>query len=230
MDNDELRKKFHDKKFLKSSGLHEGIASVLTVLKENKSYFISALIVGLVLIIAIPSFKFYRMQRIQSFNEKLHSTENGLKKEEGYKQLIEEYQDLSAHQFARIKLIDHYLENQDMTKALAEIDSGLKEDRHDIFSTLLVLKKINLLKKDGKHKEALDFALAHEVKILDSFKNSFKLIQADLCLLTGDKQKAREIYQSLALLAAQEEILPDYDPVVVEKAKDQLLLLDLGVL
>lgn len=239
MNNDELSKKFHDKKFLKSSDFHEGVASVLESLKDNKLYFVFALIVGLALIVAVPSFKLYRMKRVQAFNEKLHDTENGLKKEEGYKQLIQEYQDLSAHQYARIKLVDYYLENQDMPKALTEIDNGLKEDGSDIFSTLLVLKRVNLFKKGNKYKEASDFASAHESKIMESFKYSYKMIQADLCLLADDKAKAREIYQALTLLAASEEIqqepnekkvASDYDPQIVEKAKDQLFLLDLGVL
>lgn len=239
MNNDELSKKFHDKKFLKSSELHESVASLLRVLRDNKLYFVFALIVGLVLIVAVPSFKLYRMKRIQSFNEQLHATESGLKKEEGYKQLIQEYSDLAAHQYARIKLVDYYLENQDRTNALAQIDSGLKEGGGDIFSTLLVLRGINFYKKDGKYKEALEFALAQEAKIMASFKYSYKLIQADLCLLADDKPQAREIYQALTFLTAndeaqqesnQEKVLPDYDPQVVEKAKDKLLLLDLGVL
>lgn len=230
MNNDELSKKFHDRKFLKSSDFHEGVASILTSLKDNKLYFIFALIVGLALIVAIPGFKYYRMKRVQTFNEKLYDTESGLKKEEGYKQLIQDYQDLPAHQYARIKLVDYYLENQDMPNALAEIDNGLKQDGGDIFSTLLVLKRINFYKKENKYQEALDFALAQEAKIMESFKNSYKMIQADLCLLTDDKSRAREIYQALQQEPNEQEVSPDYDPQIVEKAKDQLFLLDLGVL
>ena len=72
MDNDKLSKKFHDKKFLKSSNFHDAVTAVLMAFEENKLYFVFALIVALALIIAVPSFKFYRLKRVQSFNQKLY--------------------------------------------------------------------------------------------------------------------------------------------------------------
>lgn len=236
MDNKELIKKFSSKKFLKSNQLREMANQTLQFVKQNRGVVVVAVILLLAIAISIPSLRYYRLKRIESFNLKLYEAQKSLKKKDSYQELVQDYKDIPAHNLARLNLVDNFLDNQQREEAYQAIDQGLTDEK-DIFTTLLVLKKINLLKEDAKYQEAADFAMNATNHIIPSFMGRYKLIQADLLLLSDQKDMARKIYQELVQRNAQSEDaemenipMSGRDQGVEAQAENQLLLLDLGVL
>lgn len=234
MDDKQLAKKFHDKKFLKSNEFINLVAKFFSILKEYKMIVILAGIVLLIIGVTIPALKWYRLKEVQSFNKKLYSAQTSIKKEAAYRGLITDYKNLQASQFARLKLIDDLMDHQQVDEARQVIENGLQGDDRNIFTTLLVLKNINIFKENNKYKEAAAFAKNNENKILETFLGQYQLIYADLLLLDNNRSEARKVYEKLSQFsgigAEGQKQLVDFDPVVANKAKDKLLLLDLGIL
>ena len=148
MDNKALKKKFSSKEFLKTSDLHTSTGKVLAFVKANKNIVILVCLILVGLGVGIPGYRLYHTKRVEAFNQQLFVAAKGLKKADNYMQVIKDFSDLQAHQYARLKLVNHYIDNQDNESALKQIDEGLLQTKADIFSTVLVLKKINILKKD----------------------------------------------------------------------------------
>lgn len=234
MDNKELEKKFSDKKFLKSNELQNLAGNAVVFIKENKNLVVAGVVVLVVIGLAIPGLKFYRTQQITDFNKKLYQADKGLKKVQKYQSLLKDFSSLPAAQYVRLKLIDEYIEHSEVEKAEAEIQAGLKTPERSIFKTLLVLKQVGRLKKNQKFKEAADFILAHETKVIPPFLGRLRMIRADLLLLAGQKDSARALYQQLGNFegagAEGESALVDFDPQLANEAKDQVLLIDLGII
>ena len=158
MDNRALAKKFHDKKFLKSNDFVTFTSKFVDFLSDNKGLVGAAVIVLIVLGFSIPGLKWYRLRQINSFNEKLYGAQKSLKKESLYSELITDYQSLPASQLARLKLVDELVDHDKKEAAQQVIAEGLLADKRDIFTTLLVLKNLGLLKADKKYSDAIAYA------------------------------------------------------------------------
>ncbi|MBF0104359.1 MAG: hypothetical protein HQM16_03420 [Deltaproteobacteria bacterium] len=234
MDNEKLVKMFQDKKFLKSNEFAATVDKIYVFLKQNKQITLTALGIFLVLVLAIPGFKWYRLKQIDAFNTKLYQAEKSLKKEALFREIIGNFKGLTASQYVRIRLINDLLDHDKKDEALKVVDEGLTQKGQNIFTTVMALKKIALLKQQGKFSEAAAEAVRLENKILPTFLNRYKMITAELYLLNKDTGKARAVFEELGEFAGvgaeAKAGLEDFDPVLANQAKDMLLFLDLGVL
>ena len=66
--------------------------------------------------------------------------------------------------------------------------------------------------------------------MLLDFQAKFELLQANLLAATGKEDYAKAIYEALANQEVSSGLDQSFDPFVVKEAKDQLLLLEMGVL
>lgn len=232
MDEKSLEKKLTDKKFLKSNDLVETTSKFVLWAQANKSIVVGLVFVLTMIAIAIPVMRYFHTQKINTFNQKFYQATKGLKKEQSYRELLNEYKDLPAAQVVRLELIDNLLEHNSEDDAIKEIDAGLDSSKRDVFQTILVLKRVGILKQNKKFKEAADFIDQHEKQIIVPFLTRMRMIRADLLLLSGERDKARELYQQLAAFegAGSTGLTTDFDPALANEAKDQVLLIDLGVI
>ncbi|OVE80524.1 hypothetical protein BVY03_06085 [bacterium K02(2017)] len=235
MDDKKLEKLFKDKKFLRSNDFVLAFKKAVLFLKENKNITFGLVAVLLLIGTAIPGFNWYQEKQVLKFNQKLFEAQKSLKKEELYKDLLQNYKNMKSVQYVRLNLINNLLDHNETDKALSVINEGLQNTNKDIFTTLLVLKKIRILKEQKKYKEAAQIASNFHNKILDGFLNKFRMINADLFMLAGDKIAAKKIYQDLGDFAgvgadSSENLESNFDPAITNKAKDILLLMELGVL
>jgi len=231
MDDKKLRKMFSDKSFLKSNDFAAVASKVMTFVRENRSLVIAAVAVLAVIGVSIPGVNWYRLNQAKAFSEKLYEADQSLKKQESYQELLTEYESLPASQVARIKLVDYLLDHDDKDEAFKVIDEGLKNNETGIFSTLLILKKVDLLKEKGDFKGAATFAKENENKVIETFQGNYVLMLANMYVLADDKAQAKQLYQSLVSEAeTTNSEVKKYSSTVVQKAKDRLLLIDLGVL
>lgn len=235
MDEKNLIKKFHDKHFLKKNEFADLVGHVLTFIKANKAFVIGCVVVVLIFGFGMPALRWYKAQRIERFNTQFFEAEKSLQKVASYEQLLRDYKSIPASQLARLKLVEALVEHNQSEDAVKVLDEGLKQgSQNNIFSTLLVLKRIDLLKAQSKYLEAADFATNHRNQIIKTYLSQYKLLQANLLLLAGKKDEARTFYQQLV---AEADVSDDgekpkapSDSPAVRVAKEQLMLLDLGVL
>lgn len=232
MDEKSLEKKLTDKKFLKSNDLVETTSKLVLWAQANKSIVIGLVLVIAMIGIAIPVTRYYHAKKISTFNQKFYQATKGLKKEQSYRELLSEYKDLPASQLVRLELISNLLEHNSEEEAIKEIDAGLDETKRDVFQTILILKRVGILKKNKKFKDAADFIDQHDKQVIVPFLTRIRMIRADLLLLAGERDKARELYQQLAAFegAGSTGLTTDFDPALANEAKDQVLLIDLGVI
>lgn len=229
-----LEKKIHDKKFLRTNDLQNFTATSISLVQENKGLFILFVVFLVSIGLMIPGLKWYRLKQVDEFNTKFYQAQKSLKKEEAYRLLIDEYKSLPAVQLTRLKLVDELVEHKEVDQAMKVIESGLAGDERNIFSTLLILKAMDLLKQQGKITEAAQFATGRENRIIESFVPQFKMILADLFLISNKKEEARKIYQDLSTFGGfssdKQTIAGSFDANMASEAKEKLLLIDLGVL
>lgn len=232
IDDKEMRKKFSDKKFLKSNEFVQAAGGLMGFFEENKVLVLVALIFLVFVGVAIPGLKWHRSRRVATFAEALYAAEHGLKKDEGYSKLLADFDHLPASVVARLKLVDHFLDHKDTAAALKSLDDGLTGVDQGILPTLLILKKIAILKGEEKYAEAAQFAEQQGDKVFTDFRENFQLAIAQLYLLSGDKIRARGIYEKLAGPSQGENqgAKKKVNPTVATEAMERLLLLDLGVL
>lgn len=232
MDDKALEKKLTDKKFLKSNDLVTAATVVVNWCAKNRGLTMAFALVLVLLGLTIPGFNYYRQKQVLDFNAKLYQASKSLKKEQLYRELVAEYQSLPAAQLARIQLINNLLEHDDEAGAIKEIEAGLNSEARDIFQTVLILKRANIFKKNEQFLEASKFIADHEKQVIVTFINRMRMIRADLLLLSGERKGARELYQELASFegAGAQGLTTDFDPALANEAKDQLLLIDLGVI
>lgn len=234
MDDKQLAKKFHDKKFLKSNEFANLAAKLFNIVKENKFFFILGIIVAIALSVSIYGLKYYHLKQVESFSQKFYLAQKSLKKESLYRGLINEYKDLPGSQFVRLKLIDDLLDHNQTQEAQKVIEQGLQNNDKDIFTTLLVLKNINILKEENKYQQAAEYAIKQENKVLSTYYGHYQLIVAELYLLSDNNGDARKIYEKISafvpLKNSGQKIVNQFDPAVINQAKDKLFLMDMGVL
>jgi predicted negative regulator of RcsB-dependent stress response len=236
MDERELLKKFHDKQFLKKNEFAEMMSKIVAVIKANKALVVTGVVLAVVLGIGMPTLRWYQAYRVETFNAKLFEAEKSLKKIDLYQGLVKDYSSIPASQYARLLLVDSLVEHRQFDDAAKQLDQGIKKNnRPDIFSTLLVLKRLDLLKNQEKYLEASDYATNHQNNILKTYLPQYKLYQANLMILAGKKDEARALYEKIV---AETETTTEDTPetaktqnaAIVKTAKGQLMLLDLGVL
>lgn len=233
MKDSALAYKISDKKFLKQNELAEALGRLWRFVKNNRNRVVSFLSVIVLLALGVFGLKLYRVHRIESLSEAFFLAKTSLKKETLYRDILTRYGDLPASQMARLNLAQYFVENQQTVEALKILNDGLKSADKTVFSTLVVLKSIDLLKTEKKYGEAAALALENEKMVMDYFLPRLKLIQAGLFLLAGQKDKAKLGYQNLSTMLPTEvddKNSKDFDPAVVDEAKDQLLLMELGIL
>lgn len=236
MDEKELLKKFHDKNFLKKNEFAETVSKIVAFVKANQTLVIVVVGLAVLLGVGLPTLRWYQSHRVVQFNTQLFEAEKSLKKIDLYAELVKEYDSIPAVQYARLKLVENLVEHSQLDEAAAQLDEGIKkESKPGIFPTLLVLKRLDLLKNQNKYLEASDYAINHQNNILKAYLPQYRLFQANLMILAGKKEEARALYQKMI---AEAETLNEGDttPVksdntaAVQEAKEQLMLLDLGVL
>lgn len=224
-----------DKDFLKRNEFADVVKSGISFFQDYKIPL--ALLVAALLAIAlgIPAYRYYRSNQIEDLSRRFYEAQKGLKKEQAYSDIIRDFPGLPGAKLAHLKLAEHYVGNQNPEKALATLDEGLQGAESDILGTLLTLKKIDVLRSKGDLAAATRFAEESEGKVLPTFRGRLKLLRAELLLTAGDKAGAKTVYESIvASLAGLAEgnaaVTGGFDPEIVSKAKEQLLLLNLGQL
>lgn len=228
-----LAYKMSDKKFLKQNEFAEAMGRFWGFVRNNRHLVLSFLSVIILLGFGVFGLKLYRTYRITSLSEASFMAKTNLKKEALYRDILAHYGDISASQMARLNLAQYLVENQKIVEAQKLLNEGLKGADKTVFSTLVILKSIDLLKAEKKYGEAAVLASENEKHVMDYFLPRLKLIQADLFLLAGKKDEAKSLYQSLSAVSGGEvgdKNSKDFDPTVVDEAKDQLLLMELGAL
>lgn len=236
MDEKELLRKFHDKQFLKKNEFAEIVTQIVGFVKANKALVVVVVVLAILLGVGMPTLRWYQAHRIEIFNAKLFEAEKSLKKVDLYQELIKNYSSIPASQYARLMLVDSLVEHNQFDDAAKQLDQGIKKSgQPDIFSTLLVLKRLDLLKNQEKYLEASDYATNHQNNILKTYLSQYKLYQANLMVLAGKKDEARSLYEKIIAEAeTKNEKIPEaterQNTEIVKTAKGQLMLLDLGVL
>lgn len=234
MRDKELQKKFHNKKFLKTNEFAVFAGKLVAAAKDYKVLAVLILVAALVLVVGVYGLRWHRLKRAQAFNERLYQAQTGLKKETLYREILNEYSDIPASQYARLALVDYLLDHNRADEVAQEILMGLKRPGPDIFTTLLVVKNIAILKGRGEFLDAASFADKNRDRVLQTFRGRLDLITANLYLLAGKKESARDTLEKIVASAQRKEAgqvgVTGFDPRVVKEARDRLLLLDLGVL
>lgn len=233
MDDKQLEKLFHDKEFLKTNSFATAMEKFILFFKENRGLSLAALVVLVVMGLSIPLFKWYRMNTIEDFNTKLYEAQKSLKKEDLYRELIANYKNLTAAQYVRLKLVSELIDHSKKDEALTVIDQGLSGTDKNIFTTLLTLKKLSILKQDKNYALAAQEAARLEQKVMDAFVNNYRMITAELFILAGERENARALYEKIGEfegVGAGAGELEDFDAALAGQAKDMLLFLDLGIL
>jgi predicted negative regulator of RcsB-dependent stress response len=222
------------KNFLRHDELADLIAGSAPFF-ERYRLLILAVIVGAVLASAgYLVLKERNQQQVMDFNERLEAVAKSPQKVDGYRKVVADFATVPAVNLARLRLVSALLDNQKTDDALKALDDGLAKSGPDIFTTLLVLKKIDVLKGEKKYDEALKALRDGRSKVISAYDDELSLQEAQLALLAGHKDDARKIYDRLAALKVEVPKEGSQDPgldeSVISTAKDQLLLLDLGVL
>lgn len=224
-----------DKSFLKRNEFADAVKSGVSFFEDYKIPLTLLIVTALLLIFGIPAYRYYRGNRIANLNIRLYEAQKGLKKEQAYSDILRDFSGIPATKLAHLKLADHYAGNQETDKALFTLDQGLADAQPDVLGTLLVLKKLDILRSQGEAKAAAQFAGESGGKVLPTFRGRLKLIQAESLLDAGDKAAAKAVYESLTqsiaeLAEGSEASTGGFDPEIVSEAKEQLLLLNLGQL
>lgn len=235
MASNKLDNLLRDKSFLKQGDLLDATSGVVNTLMDYKVPLIFLAILVLLILVGVPIYQHQRDSRAEEFSQKMYDTEKGLKKEADYNEVLSKYGTLPAVKLANLKLADYYVSNQDPGKALGILDQGLVGAKADVFGTLLVLKKMDILKSQNKLKEAYDFAVASGDKVLPTFKDKLRMLEAELLISTGNVTQAKTIYENLvnskaALEPGNNGEQSDFDPEVTNQAKEKLMLINLGKL
>ena len=221
--------KITDKHFLKQNDFAEAVSRSSDFMKQYKMPVLLLAFLLLVLLVGVPTYHYYHDTQVLTLNEKLFEAKKSLKKEQSYQDILQQYQSLPAAKLANIELASYYIDHQDSDKALTVLDAGLKNASADIMGTILVLKKFDVLKTQQKFKEAVDFLAASESKVLPTFVPRLRLLTAAAYLDAGNVESAKKILEALAS-ATQVADKTNYAADVVDEAKDQLTLLNLGLL
>lgn len=244
MNTSSLTGKFADKNFLKKNDLADALTGFFHEARHYKLPILAALLVLLILLIGIPVHRFLDQRESDALAVELFQVEElpATNQAEiaariaGFQALVKEYATVPAVRLAEVKFATFLLENNKTDEALSVVDAGLKlSSTPDILSTLLVLKKASLFKSQGKLTEAIQVLDASNHLLLASFADSTKLIKASWLLLTGKKEEARVLYEQLSTLSLQGadksvNLLESFDPTVSNRAREQLLLMELGQL
>lgn len=235
MSNDKYGHALANKDFLKRNEFAEVVVQGKSFIATYKGPVSFLVLVALFILLGIPVFNYYRDSQTMAFSEKFYKAGKGLKKEDAFQSLVRDFSALPAARLAHLELAEYHLSHGDITKAHAAVDQGLAQKQNDVLTTLLVLKKIDLLRADKKTKEAASFAASSEARVLPAFKGRLKLLQAELLVAVGERDVAKGLYDQLSKAAVQDDTqtkdgIVSYTPDVIEEAKEQLLLIKLGLL
>jgi len=220
-----------DRKFLKQNDF-------ALVLKQGwqfcKDYKLPLSLVGvliLIFLVALPSYRIYQKNRSEKLSMAFYLAQTVENKEKSYHNLLKTYSDLPAVRLVSLRLADHYFAKDQKENAFSVLEDGLKNfSEVDILSTLLVLRTVNFLKKENRFEEIAQRMGDFKTKVLLDFQAKFELLQANLLAATGKEDYAKAIYEALANQEVSSGLDQSFDPFVVKEAKDQLLLLEMGVL
>lgn len=230
-----------------------------TLVGESGGFFsryktwLAVTVVAVVLGFAGTSFlKAERLRQNEEFSARFFEAGQGLKKVQNYQSLIRDYKEVPAVQLARLNLADKLAVDKKMDEALKTLDEGLAATKEsDLFTTLLVFKKVALLRGQDKFAEALKALDGGAARLMPGMEDAATLLRADLTLQTGKKEDARQLYTSLIKKSedfaakAKEKAEKDaasgkkselpassesVDENILKQAKDQLYLLDVGLL
>lgn len=226
-----FEKKIRSKEFLRRNEFLESVSGVVEFVSQNKPVAIGLGIALIGLVAFKPVLNWQKQKKSEAFSLAYDEASASLKKSKLYEDLLKNYSDLPAHQMARLKLVGEKLEANETEAALKLIDEGLAVADQGVFSSLLLLKKINILKSQNEFQAAYDALEAGRVKTLSTFQLHLDFMSGDLLMLMDQKDKARAVYEKIVKTPKPESLTdPNYDPQVVQQAKDKVLLLDLGVL
>lgn len=236
------------KQFLKRNDLADlmgGGAGFFSRYKLLLAFILVAVVVGF----AVSSFvKAERLRKSEEFSARFYEAGKGLKKVSAYQDLIRDYRDVPATALARIRLADKLVDDKKIDEAIKILDEGLAEPHEPgLLSTLLVLKKAEICRSSGKFDKAIQVLDAGKGHWLAGFEDAVTLMKADTLLLAAKQEDARKLYEGLILRAEQLEAKQrekketeksaakknpgdEIDAEIVKRAKDQIYLLDLGVL
>jgi predicted negative regulator of RcsB-dependent stress response len=225
------------KEFLKRNDFATAVGRGVGFFEQNVKFLMA---IGLLVVAVVAGLYFLKTReekRLEGFNARFYAAEKGLKKEVSYRALLQEFGDVPASALVRLALVGNLLDNQKPDEALKVLDEGLHVHLGaDIFTTLLVVKKIDVLKGQGDFTAAAAFADQAASRVIDTYRDSLLFTRADLLLLAGQWDDAKALYQRLAVVEeggegeekAQKK--DRADPQLPHKAKGRLKLIEFGLI
>lgn len=240
----------HDHKvFLKQNDLAVIIGDGGGFFAKNKGLIIALVVLGVLGFAGYSFMKAKKLRRSEDFSARFYEAGQGIKKVQGYTDLIRDFGDLPAVQLARLNLADKLADDKKIEEAIKVLDEGLAQTTETgLFSTLLVMKKVGVYREQGKYAEAIKALDEGKAKLYQEFEDGARLIRADLQVVAGLKDDARKSYEELikkgedlaakAKLQAEEsaksgkktDIPERMNENILKRAKDQIYLMDLGIL
>lgn len=240
MKKTELEKKFSDKKFLKTNEFVVLVGRFLKSVQNNRPLVLGLVAVALVLILGIPGYKYYQKQQFKKVNEMLYEAKNSLKKEALYQQIIDEYGALELAHVARVRLADYYIENNQKEKAFDVLNVDFGSSKPSLLGTLVVFKRVGLLKADGQFEEAQKYLQANQKVVLPELQPKAKLYQARLLWLDKKQDQAKSILDQVKVEletkidSAKSETVQNKNLAenrqLLKEVKEQLLYIELGLM
>ena len=123
------------------------------------------------------------------------------------RELLEQYENLRSgrhHSFieedAFEKIIEHYQEKEDLTRALEAAELG--QERYP-FSSLLLIKKADILLANRRYQDALD--ILEQASLLDAGDINLYILKTDAYLALDQQEKAVRLLEEALLLFEGEE-------------------------
>lgn len=244
MNTSSLNTKITDKHFLKQNDLAQALKDFSENIGDYKMplFVVAALL--LLLVVGLPTQRYLQQRQKDGFAQALYSVEQMPvvsatetdQKIAAFKKMLGEYADFPGARLAQLKLAGFLATQKKNTEALGVVEEGLQlSGDADILSTLLALKKIGLLKAEGKFAEAAEALTGLEGQVITTLRDHLKLAKAELLLFAGKKDEAKTLYEQLSVVNIQTEgkpinLMDAFDPTVSNQARDQLLLMELGQL
>lgn len=241
MNTSSLDAKITDKHFLKQNDLAQVLKDFVANIGVYKMPLVVVAVLLLLVLIGVPTQRYLKQRQMDGFARALYAAEQmpGASQAEveqkitAFNKVIAEHADFPAVRIARLNLAALLSSQKKNAEALTIVDEGLKAStKADILSTLLVFKKVGLLKSEGKFAEAAMALTGVENQVIPTLKDQLKLLKAELLLLTGKKDEAKTLYEQLSVVNIQAEgkslnLMDAFDPTVSNQARDRLLLMDL---
>lgn len=244
MNTSNLSVRITDKSFLKQNDLARVLGGFMFRLGDYKIPFLVACLVLVVLTVGVPVHRYLLQRDIEQLAQAFYvaeqlpaSTETEVSaKIKSLGDVVARFAKLPAVRLTQLKLASLLLQHKQPDAALDVLNAGiaLSLPEPDVLSTVLVIKKVSVLKGQGKFTDAIKVLDQNVSRVISTYVDNIRLLKADLLVQSGKKDEAKALYQELSVVNLKNDgkagLLESFDPTVSTQARDRVLLLELGQL